>query len=181
MTNPIRYSVLTVSDRCSAGVQEDRGGPAVIDSMSRLFSASLVEHATLPDEKNELAAQLKHWVNADNAPDLILTTGGTGLAPRDVTPEATAEVLERRHDGLLELARMRCYEITPMTYLSRGISGTAGNTLIINLPGSPRGTVEMIEAIAEVLPHAIETLRGEVKDNHPNQPRSKTSCDDARA
>ena len=170
MSQPIRFSVLTVSDRCSKGEQEDLGGPAVIDTMARIFIAEPCETETVPDEQTLITEALRGWLSQPDAPDLILTTGGTGLASRDVTPEATLPVIERRHDGLLELARRRCYDITPMTYLSRGVAGATGHTLIINLPGSPRGVVQMIEAIADVLPHAIQTLRGSVKDNHPNQP-----------
>lgn len=170
MTRPIRYSVLTVSDRCHAGEREDLGGPAVIAAVRDLLSAELIHRAVVPDEAVSITECLNGWVASRDQSDLILTTGGTGLSSRDVTPEATTGVLERRHDGLLELARRRCYEITPMTYLSRGVAGTAGRSLIINLPGSPRGAVEMIDAMADVLPHAIHTLRDEVRDDHPNRP-----------
>ena len=147
--------------------------------MVALCSAELCDTAIVPDELPQIAENLRAWVDAEDSPDLILTTGGTGLATRDVTPEATLQLLERRHDGILELARRRCYDITPLTYLSRGVSGTAGQTLIINLPGSPRGAKEMIEAIADILPHAIETLRDEVGDNHPNlQKQTGTMSDD---
>lgn len=178
MSQPIRFSVLTVSDRCASGEREDLGGPAVVKAMAELCQAMLCDSSIVPDEIPLITDRLRVWVNADHAPDLILTTGGTGLATRDVTPEATLRVLERRHDGLLELARRRCYDITPMTYLSRGVSGTAGQTLIINLPGSPRGAHEMIEAIADILPHAIETLRDEVGDNHPSRPNQTGSTSD---
>lgn len=171
MSQPIRFNVLTVSDRCAAGEQEDLGGPAVVDIMLKLFTATCCKTATVPDEKPLITACLQVWLDRQDAPDLILTTGGTGLSPRDVTPEATEHLIERRHDALLELARRRCYDITPMTYLSRGLAGAARQTLIINLPGSPRGAVQMIEAIADVLPHAIQSLRGTVKDDHPNQPK----------
>ena len=100
--------------------------------------------------------RLEHSRNRD--------TGGTGLAPRDVTPEAARLVLEREHPGLMELARLRCLEKSPKAYLSRGIAGTIGRTLILTLPGSPRGAVENLEAILDVLPHAIDTLRGDVVD-----------------
>lgn len=165
--DPIRYAVLTVSDRCAAGEREDLSGPTVIDAMADHFDADLVQASIVPDEQAGITAALRDWLDGGQTIDLIVTTGGTGLASRDVTPEATIPVLERRHDALLELARRRCYDITPMTYLSRGVAGTSGQTLIINLPGSPRGVVEMIESIADVLPHAVHTVRDEVNDDHP--------------
>jgi molybdenum cofactor synthesis domain-containing protein len=96
--------------------------------------------------------------------DLILSTGGTGLAPRDVTPEAAKRVFHREHEGLMDLSRQRCLAKTPRTFLSRGVAGTIHRTLIITLPGSPRGCAEMLEAIVDILPHAVETLRGDVRD-----------------
>ncbi|MEM6507322.1 MAG: MogA/MoaB family molybdenum cofactor biosynthesis protein [Planctomycetota bacterium] len=177
MKPAIRFSVLTVSDRCASGEREDLGGPAVIREMTERFDATCLFTEVVPDEPPRITKTLRSWLEDPEPQDLIWTTGGTGLAPRDVTPEATAPVIERRHDALLELARRRCYDITPMTYLSRGISGSTGQTLIINLPGSPRAVVEMIDALADVLPHAIETIRGDVIDNHPNRPRS---VDDAK-
>lgn len=167
MKPPIRLAVLTISDRCSAGEREDRSGPALIDAVLQACDAQCVATGLVPDEADRITASLRKWIDSEQPPDLILTTGGTGLSPRDVTPEATLPVIERRHDGLLELARMRCYSITPMTYLSRGVAGTAGRCLIINLPGSPRGACEMIEAMIDVLPHAIQTLRGTITDEHP--------------
>lgn len=160
MNTPIRFAVLTVSDRCAAGEREDRGGPTVIDTCDRLFRCTCVASAIVPDEIDHIVPQLKAWLEHDR-PDLILTTGGTGLAVRDITPEATLQILERRHDALLELVRARCLPITPLTYLSRGVAGTAGQTLILNLPGSPKGAREWIEALADILPHAIDTLRGD--------------------
>jgi len=167
MSEQIRFNVLTVSDRSSAGLRDDLSGPAVVDAAGRLLGGVCIQTAIVPDDLHDIASQLRRWAADPEAADLIVTTGGTGLAPRDVTPEATLKVIERRHDGLLELARRRCFEITPMTYLSRGVAGMAGGTLIINLPGSPRAAVQMIEALADVLPHAIASLRGEVKDDHP--------------
>lgn len=171
MNTPIRFSVLTVSDRSAQGEREDRGGPAVVQAMIELGPAELCDQSIVPDEIDQITDQIRNWLAANDPPDLILTTGGTGLATRDVTPEATLQLLERRHDGLLELARRRCYDITPMTYLSRGVSGTAGKTLIINLPGSPRGAKETLQAISDILPHAIETLRDQVGDKHPSRPK----------
>ena len=180
MNPPIRFAVLTVSDRSARGQREDRGGPAVVEFATRLLSGQCVETAIVPDEAPAIAARLRAWVGQDHPPDLVLTTGGTGLSPRDLTPEATASVLERRHDALLELARLRCYAITPLTFLSRGIAGTAGRCLIINLPGSPRGATEMLEALADILPHALLTLRGPVDHDPPPNPLDTKADADAR-
>lgn len=170
LTPPIRVAVLTVSDRCSRGETIDTTGPAVGTLAAEQLAARVVATRCVPDEADAIRAALWDWSSIDASHetgpiDLVLTAGGTGLAPRDITPEATAAVLERRHPGLLELARRRCYDITPRTYLSRGEAGTVGQTLIINLPGSQRGATEMLAALADILPHAIDTLRGDVQDD----------------
>ena len=170
LSPPIRAAVLTVSDRCSRGEREDRSGPALAAMVRERLGGEVVATRCVPDDADLIAAALAEWSRADLcAPDarpidLILSTGGTGLAPRDVTPEAAKRVIEREHAGLMELARVRCYAKTPKTYLSRGVAGVAGRTLILTLPGSPRGATENLEALLDILPHAIETLRGDVKD-----------------
>jgi molybdenum cofactor synthesis domain-containing protein len=121
--------------------------------------------ACVPDERAVIAERLREWAARDPRPDLLLTTGGTGLFPRDVTPEATADVLERPHPALLELARLRSFPQAPKAFLSRGIAGTLGRTLIVNLPGSPRGATETLEALLDILPHAIGLLRGDAPDH----------------
>ncbi len=136
---PITAAVLTCSDRCSRGLARDESGPALVDLLRTRLSAEIVAAACVPDEVALISRQLTSWAVDHPRPDLILTTGGTGLAPRDVTPEATAAVLQRRHPGLLELARLRCLAKTPKAYLSRGEAGTLGASLILNFPGSPRG------------------------------------------
>jgi molybdenum cofactor synthesis domain-containing protein len=171
---PIRIAILTVSDRCSHGQTADTSGPALADLASTQLQADIVATACLPDERAKLSEHLRDWAMHDPKPDLILTTGGTGLAPRDLTPEATLDVIERRHAGLRELIRRRCYEKTPRAYLSRGEAGTLGRTLIINLPGSQRGATESLEALLDILPHAIETLRGEVQDDGRSNATSTT-------
>jgi molybdenum cofactor synthesis domain-containing protein len=163
--SPIRLAVLTVSDRCSRGAAVDTSGPALAEMGREKLGAQVVATACVPDEVEAIAAQLSAWATDHPRPDLILTTGGTGLAPRDLTPEATAKILQRRHPALLELARYRCFAKTPRTFLSRGEAGTIERTLIINLPGSRRGATENLEALLDILPHAIETLRGEVQDD----------------
>ncbi len=161
----IRVAILTVSDRCSRGAATDTSGPALEAICREQLHADIVAVACLPDDRTRLADQLRAWALNDPKPDLVLTTGGTGLAPRDVTPEATLEVIDRRHAGLMELIRLRCFAKTPRAFLSRGEAGTLGGTLIINLPGSLRGASESLDALLDILPHAIETLRGEVQDD----------------
>lgn len=162
---PIRAGVLTVSDRCSRGEAEDTSGPALAEMLRTRLGALIVKTSCLPDEADQLAECFVAWSRPEAGIDMILSTGGTGLAPRDVTPEAAKRVLEREHAGLMELARLRCMTKTPRTFLSRGVAGTIGRTLILTLPGSPRGATENLEALLDILPHAIETLRGEVQDD----------------
>ncbi|MGP1346120.1 MAG: MogA/MoaB family molybdenum cofactor biosynthesis protein [Phycisphaerales bacterium] len=173
-TAPMTVAVLTISDRCSRGETVDTSGPALVELARDRLNARTLPLECVPDETNIIADQLRRLAAIDHPPDLVLTTGGTGLAPRDVTPEATLSVIERRHSGLMELIRRRCYDKTPRAYLSRGEAGTLGRTLIINLPGSPRGAVESLEALLDILPHAIETLRGEVQDDGRPDAKSTT-------
>ena len=155
----IRVGVLTVSDRSARGEREDLSGPAVAAAvLAQLPDAAVAERAIVPDERAAIAARLAHWAD-DLRLDLILTTGGTGFAPRDVTPEATRDVVERETPGLAEAMRAASLRITPHAMLSRGVAGIRGRTLIVNLPGSPKGAVENLATIAPVLPHAIELLR----------------------
>ena len=161
-----RVAVLAVSDSRSAGDAEDRATPALVEAAQQLLGAVVVDSALVPDERSEIAKKLLAWVNADDAPHLVLTTGGTGVGPRDVTPEATREVIHRPHPGLLELARARCLPGKPHAFLSRAAAGVAGQTLVVNLPGSPRGAVDTLRLMADVLPHALETLAG-AGDDHP--------------
>ena len=165
MSAPIRAAVLTVSDRCARGISKDTSGPTLCEILRTQLAAEIVATQCVPDETDQIAACLSEWARSAPTIDLILSTGGTGLAPRDVTPEAAAAVIERPHAGLLELARLRCFNKTPRTYLSRGVAGVARRSLIITLPGSERGAREMLEALLDILPHAIETLRGEVLDD----------------
>lgn len=162
---PIRVAVLTVSDRCSRGEAVDTSGPGLCTMARDRLKAEIAMTAVVPDEIPVISAKFVEWARPDQRIDLIVSTGGTGLAPRDVTPEAARKVFEREHAGLMELARMRCFSKTPRTYLSRGVAGTIGRTLILTLPGSPRGSTENFEALLDILPHAVETLRGEVQDD----------------
>jgi molybdenum cofactor synthesis domain-containing protein len=165
MSTAPRVVVLTVSDRCSRGETVDTSGPTLQALAVQHLGATIVHAACLPDEMDALAQFFAHWSAESHTIDLILSTGGTGLAPRDITPEALRTVMHREHAGLMDLSRLRCLQKTPRTFLSRGIAGTINRTLVITLPGSPRGCTEMFEAIADILPHAIETLRGDVKDD----------------
>jgi len=152
----IRTVVLTISDSASRGEREDLSGPAVVSELQSL-GAEIVATEILPDERERIAARLRHYADV-GAANLILTTGGTGLGPRDVTPEATRDVIEREAPGLAELMRAESVKITPLGALSRSACGARGRTLIVNLPGSVRGARENLQAIARLLPHAIALL-----------------------
>lgn len=173
MTKPISIAILTISDRCSAGRALDTSGPALIALAATHLNATLHAAACVADDRHLISDQLVRWATAPCAPDLLLTTGGTGLSPRDITPEATLTVLERRHTALIDLMRLRCLPHTPKTFLSRGEAGTIATTLVINLPGSHRGATEGFLAIVDVLPHAIAMLRGE-DGGHTEQHRTCT-------
>ncbi|MEQ9617107.1 MAG: MogA/MoaB family molybdenum cofactor biosynthesis protein [Phycisphaerales bacterium] len=168
--NGIRASILTVSDRCSRGEARDTSGPALTRMVEQELDGTVISTACVQDVREQIAQRLRNWATGEDAPDLILTTGGTGLAPRDVTPEATLDVIERRHSGLTELIRLRCFEKTPLAFLSRAEAGTVERTLIINLPGSERGATESLAAILDVLPHAIKVLSGDAA--HDSERRS---------
>ncbi len=169
LSPPIRAAVLTISDRCARGVATDTSGPALQRMLREKLDAEIAGTALVPDEADRIAGAFREWSSPHQGIDLALSTGGTGLAPRDVTPEAALRIIERQHAGLMELVRARCAAITPLTYLSRGVAGTAGRTLIITLPGSERGATECLAALLDILPHAIGTLRGLPMDDARNR------------
>ncbi len=157
----IQAAVLTISDSVTAGTRSDRSGPAVRERLEQLgWKVSVME--ALPDESREIAARLATLADGGQV-SAIFTTGGTGVALRDVTPEATRSVIDREIPGLPELMRARGRESTPLAVLSRSVAGTRGRVLIVNLPGSPRGAVESLDAIVELVPHVLELLRGQTE------------------
>lgn len=160
--------VLTISDRCSEGLAEDTAGPAVGRLLEESLQAHLYAVRILPDEKDQIAAALKHYSDGHSI-DLVVAVGGTGFSPRDVTPEAVAEVVERPTPGLDEAMRRVCWEKTPMAILSRAVSGIRGQTLILSLPGSERGATENLTAILPALPHGLAKLRGDPSDCDPGR------------
>jgi molybdopterin adenylyltransferase len=160
---PLRAKILVLSDATAAGRREDRSGPAVRKLLeSRGWVVKALE--VLPDDADRIQATLVAWTEADEC-DAIFTSGGTGLGPRDVTPEATQAVVEKQIPGLAELMRAEGVKKTRMAALSRGIVGARKGKLIVNLPGSARGACESLESVIELLPHAIDLLRGHTE--HP--------------
>jgi molybdopterin adenylyltransferase len=162
----ISAAVLTISDSASIGLRLDRSGPAVRERLEQLgWKVSVME--VIPDEEPQIRSRLATLADGGQV-SAIFTTGGTGVAPRDVTPEATRSVLDREIPGLAELMRARGRESTPLAALSRSVAGTRGAVLIVNLPGSPKGAVESLNAIVELAPHVLDLLRG--KTEHAQAP-----------
>jgi molybdenum cofactor synthesis domain-containing protein len=158
--------VLTISDRCSKGEAEDTAGPAVCDQLQQKLAAHIYETKVLPDEQSQIAQYLRHYSDGHSI-DLIVTVGGTGFSPRDVTPEAITEVITRPTPGLDEAMRRVSMKKTPHAMLSRSVSGINGSTLIVSLPGSKRGAVENLDAILPALTHGLSKLRGDQSDCDP--------------
>jgi molybdenum cofactor synthesis domain-containing protein len=154
-------AVLTISDSASRGEREDRSGPAVVTELEKL-GARVAVSEILADDRDLISATLRQYADRGDV-NLILTTGGTGFAPRDNTPEATRAVIEREAPGLAELMRLRSLDETPLASLSRAVCGIRGRTLIVNLPGSTRGAVQNFSAIRSSLPHAIGLLTEQSK------------------
>lgn len=152
----ITVAVLTLSDKGSRGERQDLSGP-VMSELLKSIDAEVMHYEVLPDEKELIKERL---IDYARKVDLILTTGGTGLSPRDVTPDATREVIDREVPGICEVMRAAGMKETPRSMLSRAVAGIRGQALIINLPGSPRAVRENLEVILEVIPHAVEKIKG---------------------
>lgn len=152
----MQIGILTISDRASRGEYEDKAGPLMVSILTERTNWQVARQSVVADEVDEIAAALRAWCDA--GVHLILTTGGTGFAPRDVTPEATKAVIERETPGIAEALRAESLKITRHAMLSRGVAGIRGRTLIINLPGNPKAVKENLDILLPVLPHALDLL-----------------------
>lgn len=166
----IRFGILTLSDRSARGERADTSGPALA-ALIQAEGWSVVKQSLLPDEEAAIREILMSWADGGEM-DIILTTGGTGFSPRDVTPEATRAIIERETPGLAEAMRAASLRITPHAMLSRIVTGIRRKTLIINLPGSPKGAVENLQVVVPVLPHAVQLLQ---EDPHSESTHDRLS------
>lgn len=156
----MRVGVLTVSDSTARGLAEDRSGPLIASTITDSLDVSQIARQVVEDDQQQIEAALKQWCD-DMLLDLVLTTGGTGFAPRDVTPEATMAVIDRNAPGLAEAMRAASLQVTPHAMLSRAMAGIRKRTLIVNLPGSPKAVQENLAVILPTLSHAVELLRSD--------------------
>lgn len=154
----MKIGILTISDRGARGEYEDRSGPLIAQILAANTSWQISHKAIIPDEFEGIVQTLEQW--CDEGVNLLLTTGGTGFAPRDITPEATKQVIERETPGIVEALRMESLKITRHAMLSRAVAGIRGQTLIINMPGNPKAVKENLDVLLPVLPHALELLMG---------------------
>ena len=166
MAEAIRIGILTISDKGSVGEREDRSGPLIREMVAGI-GAQVLRYEIVPDERPQISSKLMEWADGGEL-DVIITTGGTGLGPRDVTPEATLDILDMVVPGVAEAMRMEGLKKTPMAMLSRGVGGVRAGTLIINLPGSPKGVQESLEAVLPAMSHAVEMVRGRVTEHAPS-------------
>jgi molybdopterin adenylyltransferase len=155
-TPELSAAVITVSDSCFRGQRTDVSGPAVAEVLKK-HKFTIIGTATVPDEQPAIQQAILSWVDRTS---LVVTTGGTGVAPRDVTPEATRTVCERLLEGVAERMRSQGAKKTPLAALSRAVCGVRGKSVILNLPGSPSGAVESLESVIDLLPHALQLLGG---------------------
>jgi molybdopterin adenylyltransferase len=166
----IKVAILTVSDSAVRGTREDTPGPAIRECCEEL-GWSVAEKEVVPDNETVIARRLREWADSSVA-SVILTTGGTGLSARDVTPEATRSILDREIPGIAELMRSKGLEETRFSVLSRAVAGSRKGTLIVNLPGSPRGAVHSLKAVGDLVPHVIDLLEG--RTEHASNAKLKT-------
>ena len=158
----IKVGILTCSDKCSRGEREDESG-SIIKEIVKKIDGEVFFYEIVPDDKDIISKKLRLMADKHKL-DLILTTGGTGFSERDVTPEATKSVIKKEVPGIPEIMRFKGLKNSPRAILSRAVAGIRGNTLIINLPGSPKGVRESLGAVMEVIPHGIEIIKGEAKE-----------------
>jgi len=159
----LNFGILTISDKGWRGQRYDESGKTIRERLSSLDSC-VVKYEVVPDEKDVITSKLTEWAD-EGSVDVILTTGGTGLGPRDVTPEATLAAVDRVVPGLTEAMRAETLSKTPFALLSRAVAGIRGRCLIINLPGSPKAVRECLEVVLPVIPHAVEIIKGEVTEH----------------
>lgn len=159
-----RLGILTISDKGSRGERHDVSGQVIRDSLSFLVDSYIAKYEVVPDERDVIAGKLADWAD-EGSVDIILTTGGTGLSQRDVTPEATMSILDKVAPGFTEAMRAKTFSLTPMAMLSRAVAGIRGKCLIINLPGSPQAVRECLGVVLPVIPHAVEIIQGEVTEH----------------
>jgi molybdopterin adenylyltransferase len=158
----MKAAILTLSDKGSRGEREDLSGPALVNWLTER-GVKVMHTEVIPDEEEEIVVKLMGWSDSQ-ALDLILTTGGTGVSPRDVTPDATLKVVERTVPGFSEEMRRASFAKTPHALISRAVAGIRGKTLIVNLPGSPKGAIENLAAIWPAIPHAVDKIKGDQSD-----------------
>lgn len=166
MNTTWHVGIVTVSDRSSTGEREDKSGP-ILKELAQQINGNITAHKVIPDDRPQIEKTLSFLADVEQC-DLIMTTGGTGLTARDVTPEATQSVIHKEVPGIAEAMRMETFKQTKMSVLSRGVAGIRGKTLIINFPGSPKAIKECFDVIEPALPHALQLLRG--NSGHLGQP-----------
>lgn len=158
----MNIGILTISDKGSKGQRQDKSGETIHDAVASV--GKVVKYEIVPDEKDVISATLRNWADGGKV-DVILTTGGTGLSKRDVTPEATLSIIDREVPGIVEAMRVKALNKTPTAMLSRAVSGQRGQCLIVNLPGSVKAVQECLDVILPALPHAVDIIRGEVTEH----------------
>lgn len=158
-----KVGIITISDKAWQGQRADKSGQVIRDSLSSIDN-QVVKYEVIPDEADIIAQKLAQWADQGGV-DVILTTGGTGLGPRDVTPEATLSVVDKVVPGLAEMMRAQTFPVTPFSMVSRAVAGVRKRCLIINLPGSPKAVRECLEVILPVIPHSVEIIKGEVTEH----------------